>query len=164
MLSRLNLLGYVFVAYMVAVYVSLYTSKAYNMFACSNQKWFRCWLGTNQATSHYLNQWWLVYGCIYASLSLSEFIMPVTLARKYTEAIRSKHLHHCRRLGKQAMEWFNTHVMKTLLVTRITSLVAMKLPQMSLTYICNIYWLVLYILMASQQPGAHFDWDDDMDI
>ena len=23
--------------------------------------WFRKWFGTDQATSHYLNQWWLVY-------------------------------------------------------------------------------------------------------
>ena len=35
------------------------------------QHWFR-WLGVNQATSHYLNQWWLDYWHIYASLSLSE--------------------------------------------------------------------------------------------
>ena len=36
------------------------------------QHWFRWWLGTNQATSHYLNQWWLVYWCIHASLGLNE--------------------------------------------------------------------------------------------
>ena len=34
--------------------------------------WFRQWLGANQATSHYLNQWWLVYWCIYESLGLNE--------------------------------------------------------------------------------------------
>ena len=38
------------------------------------QHWFRCWLGTDQATSHYLNQWWLIYWCIYASLGLNELI------------------------------------------------------------------------------------------
>ena len=32
------------------------------------QYWFRLWLGVDQATSHYLNQWWLVYWCINASL------------------------------------------------------------------------------------------------
>ena len=32
-----------------------------------------------QATSHYLSQWWLIYWCIYASLALNEFIMPVLL-------------------------------------------------------------------------------------
>ena len=36
------------------------------------QHWFRQWLGTDQATKHYLNQWWLVYWCIYASLGLNE--------------------------------------------------------------------------------------------
>ena len=36
------------------------------------QHWFRWWLGADQATSHYLNQWWIVYWRIYASLGLSE--------------------------------------------------------------------------------------------
>ena len=34
------------------------------------QHWFRLWLGAVQATNHYLNQWWLVYWRIYASLGL----------------------------------------------------------------------------------------------
>ena len=34
--------------------------------------WFRKWLGTDQATSHFLNQWWLIYRCIYESLDLNE--------------------------------------------------------------------------------------------
>ena len=33
--------------------------------------WFSSWLGAVQATSHHLNQWWLVYWRIYASLGLS---------------------------------------------------------------------------------------------
>ena len=33
---------------------------------------FSWWLGADQATSHYLNQWWLVYWRIYASLGLNE--------------------------------------------------------------------------------------------
>ena len=36
------------------------------------QHWFRYWLGVVQATSHYLNQWWLVHRRIYASLGLNE--------------------------------------------------------------------------------------------
>ena len=28
----------------------------------------------DQATSHYLNQWWLVYWCLYASLDLNELM------------------------------------------------------------------------------------------
>ena len=36
------------------------------------QHWFRFWLGAGQATSHYLNQWWLDYRRICASLRLNE--------------------------------------------------------------------------------------------
>ena len=36
------------------------------------QHWFRYWLGAGQATSHYLNQWWLVYWRMYVSLGLNE--------------------------------------------------------------------------------------------
>ena len=37
------------------------------------QHWFRKWFGDDQATSHYLNQWWrLVYWHIYASHGLNE--------------------------------------------------------------------------------------------
>ena len=39
------------------------------------QHWFRWWLGAILATSHYLNQWWLVYRRIYASQGLSELIL-----------------------------------------------------------------------------------------
>ena len=48
----------------------------WNMFARIQltiiQHWFRWWLGADQATSHYLNQWWLIYRHIYASLGLNE--------------------------------------------------------------------------------------------
>ena len=37
-----------------------------------SQHWFRWWLGADQATSHYLNQWWLDYRRKYASLGLNE--------------------------------------------------------------------------------------------
>ena len=37
-----------------------------------SQHWFRQWLGTDKATSHYLNQWWLDYWRIYASLGPNE--------------------------------------------------------------------------------------------
>ena len=32
------------------------------------QHWFRLWLGTGQATSHCLNQWWLVYWRLYKTI------------------------------------------------------------------------------------------------
>ena len=37
-----------------------------------SQHWFISWLGAGQATSHYLNQWWLVHRRIYASPGLNE--------------------------------------------------------------------------------------------
>ena len=59
------------------------------------QHWFRYWLGAIQATSHYLNQWWLAYRRIYASLGLSE-LKPYTTCqveclmreKDHTETIR----------------------------------------------------------------------------
>ena len=36
------------------------------------QHWFRKWLGADQATSHYLKQWWLNYRRTYASFGLNE--------------------------------------------------------------------------------------------
>ena len=48
------------------------------------QHWFRWWLGAVQATSHYLNQWWLVYRRIYASLGLNEltrYVITTSLGR-----------------------------------------------------------------------------------
>ena len=36
------------------------------------QHWLRLWLGADQATSHYLNQRWLFYQRLYASLGLNE--------------------------------------------------------------------------------------------
>ena len=41
------------------------------------QHWFRKWLGADLATSLYLNQWWLLYWRIYASLGLNELIFLV---------------------------------------------------------------------------------------
>ena len=37
--------------------------------------WFRWWLGAKQAPSHYLNQWWFVYWCMYASHGLNELMI-----------------------------------------------------------------------------------------
>ena len=34
--------------------------------------WFRKWLGSNQVTRHYLDQWWLYYWHIYAPIGLNE--------------------------------------------------------------------------------------------
>ena len=42
-----------------------------------SQHWFRWWLGAGQATSHYLNQWWLVCWRIYASPGVNELTRNV---------------------------------------------------------------------------------------
>ena len=38
----------------------------------ASQHWLRWWLCTDQATNHYLNQWWLIYCRIYESHALNE--------------------------------------------------------------------------------------------
>ena len=51
------------------------------------QHWFRWWLGADQATSHYLNQLWLDYRRIYASLGLNELkTMPMFSKNLLTRA------------------------------------------------------------------------------
>ena len=38
------------------------------------QHWCREWLGADQTTSHYLNQWWLVYWRIYTTFCLNDLL------------------------------------------------------------------------------------------
>ena len=45
---------------------------------------FKKWLGTHWATNHYLNQWWLVYWRIYASLDLNELTSENTYSCAHT--------------------------------------------------------------------------------
>ena len=51
------------------------------------QHWFRWWLGADQATSHYLNQWWSFYWCIYASLGVNELTTVFKMADKISQQI-----------------------------------------------------------------------------
>ena len=57
------------------------------------QHLFRQWLGAGQATSHYLNQWWLVYWRIYSSPGLSDLRLlyyyprPIGTLFKYRDMI-----------------------------------------------------------------------------
>ena len=46
--------------------------------------WFRWWLGADQATSHYLNQWWLICWGIYASLCLIELKLSFELIKAFS--------------------------------------------------------------------------------
>ena len=65
------------------------------------QHWFRWWVGAVQATSHYLNQWRLVYWRIYVSLGLNELIMifnwssiPQVFQSQTAETFRSTLIRH----------------------------------------------------------------------
>ena len=53
------------------------------------QDWFRWWLGTDQATSHYLNQWWSDYQRIFASFGLNELtkIFPFPFLNIYLNVL-----------------------------------------------------------------------------
>ena len=53
-----------------------------------SQHWLRWWLGADQATSHYLSQWWVVYWRIYASLGLNE-LTPLVVNPEYSDESRS---------------------------------------------------------------------------
>ena len=58
-----------------------------------SQHWFRLCLGADQATSHYLNQWRLVYWRIYASLGPNElkcklYSVPLSLDMGTITAVR----------------------------------------------------------------------------
>ena len=44
--------------------------KCLNFQSTKNQHWLRWWLGAEQATSHYLSQWWPIHWRIYASPGL----------------------------------------------------------------------------------------------
>ena len=51
--------------------------------------WLRDWLGADQATSHFLSQWWLLYWRIYASPRLNGFNVPICKRRAFTKTFPS---------------------------------------------------------------------------
>ena len=55
------------------------------------------WLGADQATSHYLNQWWFIYWRIYASLGLNELRKETKIPIGITIQIisKSESVHGC---------------------------------------------------------------------
>ena len=102
--------------------------------------WFLWWLGSNQETSHYLNQWWLDSWRIRASLGLNEltwlkwFVLPfptdaIFILYNYEEC---KQRVLCHR-NKLPMRWFsvcilekNHQVLKMFYCIEIMVLVAMS--------------------------------------
>ena len=57
------------------------------------QHWFRYWLDADQATNHYMNQWWLVYWRIYASPGLNEW-SQYSPSRYFKSALHWRHNDH----------------------------------------------------------------------
>ena len=83
------------------------------------QHWFRWWLGAVQATSHYLNQWCLVYQRIYVSLSLSELNIPVSY-RPYPMASSNHH-----NLARNFFLWDDVnHEVENLIYKKISRILA----------------------------------------
>ena len=72
-----------------------------------SQHWIRQWLGTDQVTSHYLNQWWLDYRRIYASLSLNELSCCCCICKSCYCFIFVKIRHIC--VTDVAFNWRSRH-------------------------------------------------------
>ena len=70
------------------------------------QHWFRQWLGADQATSHYLNQWWLDYWRIYASFGLNELNEHNGTTDKYCRCLMVKTLLYLMRLEKRSTKHY----------------------------------------------------------
>ena len=67
------------------------------------QHWFRWWLGADQATSHYLNQRWLVYWRIYASFGLNELIhfqSPLGPCYEWNKVVLKTKFHWHKKIQK----------------------------------------------------------------
>ena len=58
------------------------------------QYWFRQWLGADQATSHCLNQWKLIYWHIYAPLGLNELAWDIYRVIISQSALSGVMIHH----------------------------------------------------------------------
>ena len=61
--------------------------------------WFRWWLGADQATSHYLNQWWLIYWCIYVSLGLNELTDLIDIWIKTQFLFKKMHFENVSKMS-----------------------------------------------------------------
>ena len=98
------------------------------------QHWFRYWLGAVQATSHYLNQWWLVYWRIYASLSLSELGV---------KSCENMHLHNKKLSVKQIVLSLNNSC-------RLTSLYLCNSFSFSSSFLRSTLSLAFDLVMVSK--------------
>ena len=120
------------------------------------QHWFRLWLGAVQTTSHYLNQWWLVYWRIYASLGLSElrttfsdpYVMISDLNFELGALSSGKYINcnsHKRHLSSWTNKWLLCMCALDRLYNEKSTVIYTQFP-------VSIDWLFL--------PG-HLPWDMD---
>ena len=92
--------------------------------------WFRKWLGAVQATSHYLNQWWLVYRRIYASRGFNELSAHYNCFMHITTPPLWWHVHNFEAILSALLnlnlEWNSvthyTDVIMAAIASQITSL------------------------------------------
>ena len=84
-----DILKYIFLKKMHEFHLRFHLSLFLRFELTIFQHWFRYWLGAGQATSHYLNQWWLVYWHIYASLGFNELRKWVWFTKKYESRVIS---------------------------------------------------------------------------
>ena len=78
------------------------------------QHWFRYWLGADQATSHYLNQWWLVYRRIYASHGLNEIMIFIFRQFLFVNFLRRPKLSVLTEISFLTQRLFSIYVVRCL--------------------------------------------------
>ena len=109
--------------------------------------WFRSWLGTDQATSYYLNQWWFVYWRIYASLGLNELTLqgPVPDILTFLRLGQQAYLHlmvldqqlaQCspNKNVQRLFGYHNTHITPCILSKFYWSVTIPKMTYMTILY------------------------------
>ena len=104
-------------------------------------------LGADQATSHYLKQWWLVYWCIYVSLCLNEIIKDLTALWIQLEGWPRAIRHH--KLGA-FNTWWNSHMARAK-IWNPTSNICHKV----VTWFCCVLFVV-HILSTCSGFMRHF--------
>ena len=97
------------------------------------QHWFWSWLGAYQATSHYLDRWWLDNWRIYASLGLNELEFVFVYLH-----IPLSHCYHCADLAE------SNDKKKTNCLSLVFCRVLVEVLIISFNYLsCNI-WSCLF--------------------
>ena len=110
------------------------------------QHWSRQWLGAVQATSHYLNQWWLVCWRIYASRGLTGLKIQLPLMISYCPLY---HTQFSKEFDEILADWLTLWaLLKPLMVRKISLNVSLSV-NISRIMLCmvscqlNLFWYFL---------------------